>query len=126
MGGEPTLHPGFGERVEHVLSSGLKVIVYSNLYRVRAEHWEFFARPGVSLAASYYADTDDGHDEASMNRAVARSWRDSIPNARSRTTSWSLGDCSLRHPAASSPVTRLGHAATAHEGRGAATSGALP
>jgi hypothetical protein len=30
---------------------------------VRLEHWAVFARPGVSLATSYYCDTDDGHDE---------------------------------------------------------------
>ncbi|MEU9599835.1 radical SAM protein [Streptomyces sp. NPDC048109] len=63
IGGEPTLHPAFTELVEHALAKGLKVLVYSNLFRVRAEHWELFARPGVSLATSYYADTDDGHDQ---------------------------------------------------------------
>ncbi|WP_434598457.1 radical SAM protein [Streptomyces sp. A5-4] len=63
IGGEPTLHPAFAELVDHALSERLKVLVYSNLYRVRAEHWALFARPGVSLATSYYADTDDGHDQ---------------------------------------------------------------
>ncbi|WP_329155911.1 radical SAM protein (plasmid) [Streptomyces sp. NBC_01456] len=63
IGGEPTLHPDFAELVEHALAEGLGVHVYSNLYRVRAEHWALFTRPGISLATSYYADTDEGHDQ---------------------------------------------------------------
>ncbi|MEU5476683.1 radical SAM protein [Streptomyces mirabilis] len=62
IGGEPTLHPAFAELVEHALSLGLRVQVYSNLYRVRPEHWDLFTRPGITLATSYYADTDEGHD----------------------------------------------------------------
>ncbi|MEU6355207.1 radical SAM protein [Streptomyces sp. NPDC047072] len=63
IGGEPTLHPDFAELVEHALAEGLGVHVYSNLYRVRAEHWALFARPGITLSTSYYADTDEGHDQ---------------------------------------------------------------
>ncbi|MFJ4800900.1 radical SAM protein [Streptomyces murinus] len=84
IGGEPTLHPGFGELVEHALSSGLKVIVYSNLYRVRAEHWELFARPGVSLATSYYADTDDGHDQVTGRTGSHAATRANIIEAHRR------------------------------------------
>lgn len=62
IGGEATLHPGFVEIVEHALDEGLKVEVFSNLYHVRRDHWTLFERPGVSLATSYYADTDEGHD----------------------------------------------------------------
>jgi MoaA/NifB/PqqE/SkfB family radical SAM enzyme len=63
LGGEPTLHPDFAELVEHALAEGLGVEVYSNLYRVRLEHWDLFTRPGITLATSYYADTDEGHDQ---------------------------------------------------------------
>ncbi|MFD7338757.1 radical SAM protein [Streptomyces violascens] len=62
IGGEPTLHPDFTELVEHALTLDLDVQIYSNLYKVRLAHWDLFTRPGVSLATSYYADTDDGHD----------------------------------------------------------------
>ncbi|MGC0407752.1 MoaA/NifB/PqqE/SkfB family radical SAM enzyme [Streptomyces sp. SAI-163] len=62
IGGEPTLHPDFTDLVDHALDQGLGVQVYSNLYRVRLEHWALFEQPGVSLATSYYADTDEGHD----------------------------------------------------------------
>ncbi|MEU8889927.1 hypothetical protein [Streptomyces sp. NPDC048442] len=62
--GEATLHPDFVELVEHALAEGLGVQVYSNLYRVRHEHGALFARPGVNLATSYYADTYAGHDQA--------------------------------------------------------------
>jgi MoaA/NifB/PqqE/SkfB family radical SAM enzyme len=68
IGGEPTLHPHFAELLGHCLAEGLKVIVFSNLFRVRETHWSLFECPGVSLATSYYADTDDGHD-AVTNRA---------------------------------------------------------
>ncbi|MEW1762530.1 radical SAM protein, partial [Streptomyces cyaneofuscatus] len=61
-GGVTTLHPDFTDLVDHALDQGLGVQVYSNLYRVRLEHWALFEQPGVSLATSYYADTDEGHD----------------------------------------------------------------
>ncbi|HEY9332000.1 MAG TPA: radical SAM protein [Streptomyces sp.] len=63
IGGEATLHPDFVEFAEHALAKGREVEVYSNLYRVRDVHWALFARPGVTLATSYYADTDEGHDQ---------------------------------------------------------------
>ncbi|WP_431770897.1 radical SAM protein [Streptomyces cucumeris] len=62
IGGEPTLHPAFTELVKHALRVGLRVRVYSNLYMVRAEHWEIFALPQVSVATSYYSDTAGQHD----------------------------------------------------------------
>ncbi|MFB7403365.1 radical SAM protein [Streptomyces rubiginosohelvolus] len=62
IGGEPTVHPAFAELVQHALESGLSVRVYSNLYRVRAEHWDLFSDPRVTLATSYYSDQADEHD----------------------------------------------------------------
>lgn len=63
IGGEPTLHPAFAELVTYALAAGLKVQVYSNLYRVRREHWNLFERPGVTLGTSYYSDEPAEHDE---------------------------------------------------------------
>lgn len=62
IGGEPTLHPGFTELVEHALRVGLHVRVHSNLYKVRAEHWALFEDPRVSVATSYYSDVAAEHD----------------------------------------------------------------
>ncbi|MFD8722383.1 radical SAM protein [Streptomyces sp. NPDC059629] len=53
IGGEPTLHPQFGEFVEHALDNGLRVQVFSNLYRVRCKHWALFSHPQVSPGGSF-------------------------------------------------------------------------
>ncbi|MEW1629737.1 radical SAM protein [Streptomyces sp. NPDC089173] len=84
IGGEPTLHPHFGELLEHGLAEGLHVIVYSNLFRVREEHWRLFERPGVSLATSYYADTDEGHDAVTQRTGSHAATRANIVEARRR------------------------------------------
>lgn len=62
IGGEPTLHPAFTSLVGHTLDAGMQVRVYSNLYKVRAEHWELFSHPNVRLATSYHSDDADEHD----------------------------------------------------------------
>jgi pyruvate-formate lyase-activating enzyme len=84
IGGEPTLHPEFAELVEHALAQGLQVRVYSNLYRVRREHWELFSRSGVTLATSYYADTDEGHDEVTGRTGSHEATRSNIIEAHRR------------------------------------------
>ena len=56
IGGEPTLHPGLLQLVQHALRHGLVVEVFTNLVHVTETLWELFARPGVSLATSYYSD----------------------------------------------------------------------
>ncbi|GGP80077.1 radical SAM protein [Streptomyces melanogenes] len=84
IGGEPTLHPGFAELVEHALSLGLRVEVYSNLYKVRLAHWALFSRAGVSLATSYYADTDDGHDAVTDRDGSHAATRANLIEARRR------------------------------------------
>ncbi|MFD5788544.1 radical SAM/SPASM domain-containing protein [Streptomyces sp. NPDC127037] len=63
IGGEPSMHPRFAELVQHALTSGLRVQVYSNLYRVRAEHWDLYGHPAVTLATSYYSTDPAEHDE---------------------------------------------------------------
>lgn len=55
IGGEPTLHPDLPQLIEHALVHGLDVEVFSNLVHVTDALWEVFARPGVSLATSYYS-----------------------------------------------------------------------
>jgi MoaA/NifB/PqqE/SkfB family radical SAM enzyme len=84
IGGEPTLHPDFAELVEHALAEGLAVQVYSNLYRVRLEHWALFTRPGVTLATSYYADTDEGHDAVTGRKGSHAATRANIIEAHRR------------------------------------------
>lgn len=84
IGGEATLHPDFVELVEHVLGEGLEVQVYSNLYRVRRDHWALFERPGVTLATSYYADTDEGHDEVTGRKGSHAATRANIIEALRR------------------------------------------
>lgn len=83
IGGEPTLHPDFTELVEHALAEGLRVEVYSNLYRVRLEHWTLFTRPGVTLATSY-ADTDEGHDQVTGRRGSHAATRSNLIEAHRR------------------------------------------
>ncbi|MGW8374244.1 radical SAM protein [Streptomyces sp. ODS28] len=62
IGGEPTLHPEFAELLGYALGVGLRVEVYSNLYRLGAKEWALLERPGVGLATSYYSDDPAEHD----------------------------------------------------------------
>jgi MoaA/NifB/PqqE/SkfB family radical SAM enzyme len=62
IGGEPTMHPDFPALVDHALTSGLSVEVYSNLVHVSAECWQLFERQGLRLATSYYSDNRAEHD----------------------------------------------------------------
>lgn len=85
IGGEPTLHPDLPDLVDHALAAGVEVEVFSNLVHVTANLWEVFARPGVSLACSYYSDDPAQHaavtgtqgsyarTKANIATAVARS-----------------------------------------------------
>ncbi len=84
IGGETTLHPHFAELVEHALDLGLGVEVYSNLYKVRHAHWDLFTRPGVSLATSYYADIDTGHDAITGRQGSHAATRANIQEALRR------------------------------------------
>lgn len=61
IGGEPTLHPDLPGLIEHALARGLEVEVFTNLVHVTEALWTVFARPGVSLATSYYSDDPDQH-----------------------------------------------------------------
>jgi hypothetical protein len=62
IGGEPTLHPGLPALIEHTLSGGMEVEVYTNLSHISEGLWRVFAQPGVRLAASYYSADAQQHD----------------------------------------------------------------
>lgn len=47
-GGEPTMHPNFTDLVDHALTIGLHVEVYSNLVHVSNECWDVFRRKGLA------------------------------------------------------------------------------
>jgi MoaA/NifB/PqqE/SkfB family radical SAM enzyme len=47
IGGEPTLHPELPGMVNHALTAGMEVEVFSNLVHVTPMLWEMFERPGV-------------------------------------------------------------------------------
>lgn len=63
IGGEPTMHPDFAELVDHALSVGLTVEVFSNLTYIKPAWWDLFQRQGVSLATSYYSDDGAEHNQ---------------------------------------------------------------
>ncbi|MEU3862980.1 radical SAM protein [Streptomyces sp. NPDC028722] len=62
IGGEATLHPAFARMVQRVAGAGLRVRVYSNLLRIRAEHWRLFEHPRVRLATTYHSSVAAEHD----------------------------------------------------------------
>ncbi|MFD7278385.1 radical SAM protein [Streptomyces sp. NPDC059862] len=96
IGGEPTLHPEFARLVRHTLDAGPPVQVYSNLYRVRAEHWELFADPRVSLGTSYYSDDPDEHDEITGRKGSHDSTRANIVEAVRRGIPVKVGIIHMR------------------------------
>ncbi|MFG2679162.1 radical SAM protein [Streptomyces sp. NPDC048392] len=84
IGGEPTMHPQFEALVHRALGSGLAVQVYSNLYRVRLDHWTLFAHPRVSLASSYYSDVAEEHERVTGRKGSHSSTRANIVQAVKR------------------------------------------
>jgi MoaA/NifB/PqqE/SkfB family radical SAM enzyme len=72
IGGEPTLYPGFVSLVEHALTCGLYVEVFSNLVHINETLWELFSRPRVSLATSYYSDDPDQHAAVTARPSYGR------------------------------------------------------
>ncbi|MFE5923594.1 radical SAM protein [Streptomyces sp. NPDC056468] len=81
IGGEPTLHPQFEALVNHALACGIDVQVYSNLYRVRQQHWWLFERPKVSLATSYYSDRAQEHERVTGRQGSHAATRANIVQA---------------------------------------------
>ncbi|MEU8914795.1 radical SAM protein [Streptomyces nigrescens] len=72
IGGEPTLHPDFADLVDHALTIGLEVEVYSNLVHISHECWEVFQRKGLTLATSYYSDEAAQHNAVTGRRTHTR------------------------------------------------------
>jgi MoaA/NifB/PqqE/SkfB family radical SAM enzyme len=87
IGGEPTLHTDLPRLVEHALDRNVEVEVFSNLLKVTPQMWDTFARPGVRLATSYYADDASQHESITKRRGsyarttanIAEAVRRSIP-----------------------------------------------
>ncbi|MFC9976603.1 radical SAM/SPASM domain-containing protein [Spirillospora sp. NPDC127200] len=63
IGGEPTLHPTFGDLVQFALLSGLKVAVFTNLIEVTPKLWELYEHDGVRLSTSWYSADPAEHDQ---------------------------------------------------------------
>jgi MoaA/NifB/PqqE/SkfB family radical SAM enzyme len=84
IGGEPTMYPDFADLVWHALDVGLSVQVYSNLFRVRFEHWALFEHPRVSLATSYYSDEAADHDRVTDRKGSHAATRANIIEALRR------------------------------------------
>ncbi|WP_328493482.1 radical SAM protein [Streptomyces sp. NBC_00414] len=91
IGGEPTLHPDFEALVNRALVLGLGVQVYSNLYRVKLEHWELFMRPRVTVATSYYSDDPAEHERVTNRRGSHAATRANIVEALRRNIPLQVG-----------------------------------
>jgi MoaA/NifB/PqqE/SkfB family radical SAM enzyme len=79
-GGEVTMHPDAPGLVDHALSLGLSVEVYSNLVHVTDEWWALLRREGLKLATSYYSDRPAQHN-AMTARPSHRRTRENIIKA---------------------------------------------
>lgn len=71
-GGEVTMHPDAPDLIDHALTIGLKVEIFSNLVHVTAEWWDLLQRDGVTLATSYYSDQDAEHNAMTGRRSHGR------------------------------------------------------
>lgn len=65
IGGEPTLHPGLPEYIEHALDKGMVVEVYTNMVHINPGLKGLFEqhKDRVSLATSYYSPDPAVHRE---------------------------------------------------------------
>ncbi|WP_131765624.1 radical SAM protein [Candidatus Protofrankia californiensis] len=82
IGGEPTVHPAFPDLVTHALAVGLRVEMFTNLYRVTPTLWDLFSRqPGVQLATSYYSDDPTQHDAITGRSGSHTRTRENIAEA---------------------------------------------
>ncbi|MFH8257725.1 radical SAM protein [Streptomyces roseolus] len=81
IGGEPTLNPAFVRIARYALDAGLSVRVYTNLVRVRDEHWQLFRTPGVRLATTYHSADADEHDRTTGRTGSHKATRGNITKA---------------------------------------------
>jgi MoaA/NifB/PqqE/SkfB family radical SAM enzyme len=84
IGGEPTMHPGFPQLLEHAIQTGLKVEVFTNLAHVDPHCWSLYQHPSVSLATSYYSDLAAEHDKVTGRRGSHARTRANIAQAVAR------------------------------------------
>ncbi|MGW1275548.1 radical SAM protein [Streptomyces tsukubensis] len=114
IGGEPTLHPDFAQLVEHAVDAGLLVRVYSNLVRVREQHWRIFQHPSVRVATTVYSDDPAEHDTITGRPGSHAATVGNIAEARRR---------GLRPTVA---VVDLGNGQRAEQARAAMTALGVP
>ncbi|MFJ9380195.1 radical SAM protein [Streptomyces sp. NPDC101455] len=81
IGGEPTLHPAFARMLQRGIDAGLRIRVYTNLFRVRAAHWRLFEHPSVSLATTYHSSVAAEHDEVTDREGSHAATRGNIVEA---------------------------------------------
>jgi sulfatase maturation enzyme AslB (radical SAM superfamily) len=81
IGGEPTLHPAFARMVQRAVDAGLRVRVYSNLFRIRDEHWRLFEHPNVRLATTYHSTVAAEHDAITGRAGSHKATRANIVEA---------------------------------------------
>lgn len=96
IGGEPTMHPEFAGLLKYALGAGLRVEVYSNLYRIGANEWALLERPGVGLATSYYSDDPAEHDAITGRIGSHARTRANIAEAVQRGISLRVGIIHMR------------------------------
>ncbi|MFJ5635292.1 radical SAM protein [Streptomyces goshikiensis] len=81
IGGEPTLHPGFVSIARHAVDSGLRVRVYSNLFRISEDHWQLLEHQAVRLATTYHSSIAAEHDEVTGRQGSHTATRANITQA---------------------------------------------
>ncbi|MFF8618259.1 radical SAM protein [Streptomyces sp. NPDC015350] len=81
---QPTLHPGFASIAQHALNTGLRVRVYSNLFRLRDEHWRLLEQPGVRLATTYHSSEPAEHDAVTGREGSHKATRNNLIKAVER------------------------------------------
>jgi MoaA/NifB/PqqE/SkfB family radical SAM enzyme len=84
IGGEPTMYPALPGLIDHALGRGLAVEVFSHLAHVTDEMWDVFARAGVSLATSFYADNAEQHEAITQRRGSYADTKANIATAVDR------------------------------------------
>lgn len=127
IGGEPTLHPALPQLIDHALSLGLEVEVFSNLVHITPALWTCFERPGVRLACSYYSDQADQHVAVTRRASSHARTRANIIEAIRRSVPLRVGVINLSDTQRADQaladlealgVTDVGYDRLRHVGRG--------